>query len=129
MVIHFAVPGGIRTPGLYGVTAQFFGGNNYQNSFESNQSTMVVQKVPTSMGLQMSSNPVRNENRLVIRASIISNSKASPSLGAPSGTVTFSIVGSVGDSLTCSTGSNVVQISTGPQNQGFASCTIPTAIL
>jgi hypothetical protein len=129
MVIHFSVAGGIRTPGLYGVVAQFFGGNNYQNSFVSNQSTMVVQKVPTSMGLQMSSNPVRNENRLVIRASIISNSNASPSLGAPSGTVTFSIVGASGDVLTCSTGSNVVQISTNAQNQGFAACTIPNSIL
>ena len=128
-VIHFSVPGGIRTPGLYGVTAQFFGGNNYQNSFQSNQSTMVVQKVPTSMGLETSSNPVRNENRLVLRASIISNSNASPSLGAPSGTVTFSIVGAMGDSLTCSTGTNVVQISTNAQNQGFAACTIATNTL
>ena len=123
-----SVPGGVTPPAFYYLSATFWGASNYQSSASSN-TYMTVGKVPTSMNLVGSSNPVRTGNRLVIRASIISNTEASPSIGAPTGTVTFSIVGTSDDNLTCDTGSNVVTISTTNQNQGFASCTIPLGVL
>jgi len=126
--LTFTVPGGITPPGFYEVNATFWGASSYQSSTSGN-SYVLVTKVPTSMTLVTSSNPVRSLNRMVVRASIIGNTSASPSIGAPTGTVTFSIVGAMGDSLTCDSGSDVVTISTTQTNQGFASCEIPTGIL
>jgi large repetitive protein len=126
--LTFAVPAGVVTPGFYYVQATFWGASDYQSSTSGN-SYILIDKVPTSMDLFMSSNPVRNGNRLVIRSAIIASSKATPDLGAPKGTVTFSIVGASGDSLTCQTGTNVVPVSTTSTTQGFASCTIPLGII
>ncbi len=127
-LLKFSVPGGIAPPGLYSVSATFWGAADFQSS-TSTDSNMLVKKVPTSMSLFMSSNPVRSGDRLVIRVGIIGSTLASPSIGAPTGTVTFSIVGASSDSLTCDTGSNVMTISTNAQNQGFASCTIPFGVI
>ena len=123
----FSVPGGIAPPGLYTVSATFWGANNYQSS-GSADSYLSVSKVPTTMSLYTSSNPVQAGKRVVLRAAINADSLASPAIGAPSGTVTFTITGSSGDSVTCDTGSNVVTISNTQQNQGFASCEIAVGV-
>ena len=71
------------------------------------------------MSLYTSSNPVQAGKRLVIRAAINADTLASPSIGAPTGTVTFTIIGSSGDILTCDSGSNVVTISTNAAESGL----------
>ena len=123
MVISFSVPGGITPPGLYSVSATFWGAYDYQSS-GSSLSYVSVTKVPTTMALYSSSSPVQAGKRLVLRAAINTDPLASPSIGAPTGTVTFTITGATGDTLSCDSGSNVVTISTTNQNQGYASCEI-----
>ena len=53
---------------------------------------------------------------------------ASGSLGAPQGTLTFTITGTSGDTVNCEQGSNnVITISTTSSNQGRAVCIVPPA--
>ncbi len=126
--ITYSVPGGMP-PGFYDVNANFSGDSNYQNSATSpsTEGHILVSKVPTSLNLKLQRNPMVQGNDMVIRASVIANSRASGSLGAPQGTVTFQIEGAGGDFQTCDTGSNVVTISTNEANQGYAVCTVPAA--
>jgi hypothetical protein len=61
---------------------------------------------------------------VVFRAPVLESSLTSGQLGAPTGTVTFAVTGASGDVLTCSTGTNVITVSTTPKNQGLAKCVI-----
>ena len=82
-------------------------------------------EVPTTVEVFESHNPVVNGGKLKIHAAVIADSSATDSLGPPSETVTFTITGASGDTLTCSnTPMNVVTISTTLQNQGIAQCAI-----
>ena len=81
-LLKFSVPGGIAPPGLYSVSATFWGAGDFQSS-TSTDSNMLVKKVPTSMELFMSSNPVRSGDRLVIRVGIIGSTWRRPVSGRP----------------------------------------------
>lgn len=117
-----SVPGGL-SPGFYAVSASYEGTANLQPSISASGHILVT-KVPTTMNLALNHNPVPVGSRLVIKAAIIADQRATDALGAPQGTVTFTITGMSGDTLTCNTGSNVISISTNSLNQGVAKCVI-----
>ena len=124
-VITYSVPGGMK-PGFYSLNVNFLGDSDYGNSNSATE-YILVNKVPTSMMIVLARNPMYQGTNMSIRSAVISNSNASGSLGAPQGTVTFTITGLSGDTLTCDTGSNVITISTTESNQGRAICTVPAA--
>ena len=116
-----SVPGGL-TPGFYDVTATYEGDFNLKPS-TSTVGHILITTVPTTMDLIANHNPILSGGRLVIRAAVIANSRATDSLGAPSQTITFTITGG-GEALTCASGSNTIDITTNAQNQGLAKCVI-----
>ena len=124
-VLKYTVPGGMK-PGLYTLNANFSGDSDYQQS-SSATGFVLVNKVPTSMQIVLQRNPLQQGSNMTIRAAVISNSDASGSLGAPQGTVSFTITGLSGDTVNCESGSNVITISTTSSNQGRAVCTVPAA--
>ncbi len=126
-VITYSVPGGMK-PGFYSVNVNFNGDSDYGNS-SSGTGYILVTKAPTTMQIVLSKNPLYLGTNMQIKASVIANPKVSGSLGAPQGTVTYTITGATGDTLTCNTGSNVVTISTTESNQGHAVCIVPAADL
>ncbi|HTU37580.1 MAG TPA: Ig-like domain repeat protein [Acidimicrobiales bacterium] len=123
--ITINVPEGL-SPGFWDVVANYEGNGNLSASTNTDVGHIEVTTVPTTMELFLNHNPVKNEGKLVIKTAIIPDARASGSLGAPSGTVTFTITGadSSSDTLTCDSGSNVVNISTNVNNQGLAKCVI-----
>jgi hypothetical protein len=122
-VIHYTVPGGMP-PGFYSLNATFSGDSDYQNS-ASSTGFILVNKVPTSMQIVLQKNPLFQGSNMGIKVAVIPNSAASGSLGAPQGTVSFTVTGAEGDTVNCDSGSNVITISTTSSNQGRAVCTIP----
>lgn len=71
-----------------------------------------------------------NGAAVTIRAAVIPGSGSTGSLGAPSGTVTYSVTDSAGNAVSCSNGANnAVTISTTATNQGIAKCSIPSGTL
>jgi hypothetical protein len=124
-VVKYTVPGGMK-PGFYSVNANFSGDSDYQSS-QSSTGYILVNKVPTSLHIVLQRNPLEQGSNMVIRAAVISNSLASGSLGAPQGTVSFTITGVSGDTVNCDGGSNSIIISTTESNQGRAVCTVPAA--
>ncbi len=126
--ITFSLPSGVLTPGFYDVSADYVGDSNYWSS-QSNFSFLLVTKVPTTLSLVASANPTYNGGREVLRA-VIKGASQSQSLGAPSGTVTYTITGASGDSLVCQeTGTGVIPVSTKPANQGVTRCTVTGAVV
>jgi hypothetical protein len=118
----------VLTPGFYDVSADYVGDSNYWSS-QSNFSFLLVTKVPTTLSLVASANPTYNGGREVLRA-VIKGASQSQSLGAPSGTVTYTITGASGDSLVCQeTGTGVIPVSTKPANQGVTRCTVTGAVV
>jgi hypothetical protein len=120
--ITFSLPSGVLKPGLYEVSAIYVGDSNYRSS-PSPLSNFRVEKVPTTLALVASRNPAFDGGRLVIRAIITPDPRATSSLSGPSGEVTFTITGSSGDTLDCiQTGTPVIQVGTSLANQGLARC-------
>ena len=120
----FSLPSGVLTPGFYDVSADYVGDSNYWSS-QSNFSFLLVNTVPTTMRMVLSDNPTFDGGREVIRASIHGDPRATMSLGSPTGSVTFTITGRSGDTLTCEeNGTDVIPVGTKPANQGLARCTI-----
>jgi Bacterial Ig-like domain (group 3) len=125
----FTIPAGVLTPGFYDVSADYVGNSNYWSS-QSSFSFILVDPVPTTMRLVMSDNPTFDGGREILRASVHGDSRATQSLGGPTGTVTFTITGASGDTLTCEeTGTDVIQIGVKAADQGVARCTISGEIL
>jgi Big-like domain-containing protein len=127
--VGIAVPEGL-TPGFYDVTASYEG-DAAQSSSTSSVGHIEVTQVPTTVQIFENHNPVAFGGKLKIRAAVIADARATESLGAPTGTVTFTITGATtGDTLTCSNATtNMVTISTTAQNQGIANCAIPAGVL
>ncbi len=122
--VTVSVPFGLK-PGYYNVTVLYVGNPNIQNSADQ-VGTIHVEQVSTTSNIALSHNPIfQNGGKLRIRVGVIASSEATGSLGAPTGTVTYSITGALGDSVACSGGSNVITISTTAYNQGLAKCVIP----
>jgi hypothetical protein len=127
--ITFALPSGVLTPGFYDVSADYVGNSSYWSS-QSAFSNLLVSKVPTTLTLVASDNPTYNGGREILRAAIKGDPRTTPSIGGPSGTVTFTITGASGDTLNCEeTGTPVIQVGTKPANQGVARCDITGLVL
>jgi hypothetical protein len=120
--ITISAPAGL-VPGFYSINVSYVGTSNFQGS-TAPVGFILVSKIPTTSSLVLSQNPVPDGGRLVIRDAIIADSRSTGALGAPTGSVTFTITGSLGDSLTCDTGSSTIAISTGQHDQGLARCII-----
>jgi large repetitive protein len=126
--ITFTFPGGLL-PGFYAVSAQYVGNRNYLPS-ESDFTYVQVNTVPTTLHVVPSANPTYNEGDEVLTAVINAQSASTANLPAPSGTVTFTITGAIGDTLVCQeTGTDVIEVSTNPTNQAAAQCTISGDIM
>ena len=122
--ITFSLPSGVAKPGFYEVSAIYVGDSNYRSS-PSPLSNFLVEKVPTTLALVASRNPAFDGGRLVLRAIIIPDPRATSSLSGPSGKVRFTITGSSGDTLVClQTGTPVIPVGTSLANQGLARCSI-----
>lgn len=123
--IDISIPEGLE-PGFWNVVANYEGNGNLAASTNATIGHIEVTRVPTTLDLFMSRNPVPNGGKLVIKAAVMARATATGSLGAPSGTVTFTITGSDSptDTLTCSSGLNTVSIGTNTANQGLAKCVI-----
>jgi hypothetical protein len=117
-----SMPGGIA-PGFYDVYANYVGDANIRSS-ASAVGHILVNPIPTTAAVILNRNPVLSDGRLVISAAINVDPRASGSLGAPSGTVTFTITGTSSDMLMCEVGSNAIGVSTTSANQGVAKCVI-----
>jgi hypothetical protein len=117
-----SIPGGMK-PGFYTVNATYEGTGNLQASVAA-IGHVLVNKVRSSTSISLNRNPVSNGGQLVIKAAVMSDdSRSTGQLGAPSGTVDFTITGMTGDTVACN-GGNTVTISTTTSNQGLAKCTI-----
>ncbi len=122
--MKFSLPSGVLTPGFYTVSADYVGDSNYWSS-ESSFGFLLVTPVPTTVSLLKSDNPTFDGGREFLRAVVKGDSRATQSLGGPTGTVTFTITGRSGDTLNCEeTGTPVVPVGTKPANQGVARCSI-----
>lgn len=123
--VEISIPEGLE-PGFWDVVANFEGNGNLAASANGTIGHILVTTVPTTMELFLNHDPVASGGRLVIKAAVLSNLRATGSTGAPSGTITFTVTGSdsPSDTLTCDSGSNVVPISTTVNNQGIAKCVI-----
>jgi hypothetical protein len=124
-VLTYSVPGVLR-PGFYTINANFSGDSDYTQS-SSATGFILVNKAPTSMQIVLQRIPLKQGSTPVIRAAVIPSAEASTGLGAPQGTVTFTITGASGDTVNCEGGSNVITISTTSSNQGKGTCTIAPA--
>ncbi len=123
-VVWVSAPEGLR-PGFYDVQATYEGDFNISGNTSATGHILVTQ-VPTSLVVDPSHDPIANGGRLKIRVGVIPDARASDSLGAPSGTLTYTITGNSGDTLNCSNGTdNVITISTDSKNQGVGKCVIP----
>jgi hypothetical protein len=123
-MITFSLPSGVLKPGLYDLSAIYVGDANYQSS-PSPFKDFTVSMVPTTLTLVPSRNPALDSGRLVIRAIVTADPRATSSLSGPSGEVTFTIVGASGDSLVCDqTGTDVIQIGTRLANQAVGRCSV-----
>ncbi len=122
--VTISIPQGLH-PGYYEVSASYLGDPN-QSSNSSPIGHINVSQVPSTMQLALSRNPAKQDGALRIRTAIQADSVlASDALGAPSGTVTYTITGATGDQLTCANGTdNVITISTTLKNQGVGKCKI-----
>ena len=80
----FSLPSGVLTPGFYDVSADYVGDSNYWSS-QSSFSYLLVTKVPTTMSLVLSDNPTYSGGREILRAAIKGDSRATESLGGPTG--------------------------------------------
>jgi large repetitive protein len=122
--VTITIPQGLH-PGFYEVQATYLGDPN-QAANSSSIGHIDVSQVPSTMQLALSRNPANQGSSMRIRAAIQAYStSASNVLGAPSGTVTYTITGASGDQLTCTTGTdNVITISTDLKNQGVGKCAI-----
>jgi hypothetical protein len=110
-------------PGFYEITATYVGNGNFVGG-TSAPGFVQVKKAPTSSTLVLTQNPAPNGARVSIRDGIVTDSRSSGAYGAPTGDVTYTITGALGDTLTCSGGSNDITISTGQHDQGLAHCVI-----
>jgi hypothetical protein len=120
----FSLPSGVLTPGFYAVSADYVGDSNYWSS-QSTFSFLLVTPVPTSVTVVASSNPTFSGGREVLRAVVKAGSRATASLGGPTGTVTYTITGASGHVLVCQeNGTDMIPVGTKPANQGVARCTI-----
>jgi large repetitive protein len=127
--ITFTLPSGVLTPGFYNVSADYVGDSNYWSS-QSAFTNLLVTKVPTTLSLVASDNPTFNGGREILRAVIKGDSRATQSLGGPTGNVTFAITGASGDTLNCEeTGTPVIPVGSKPANQGVARCSISGQVL
>ena len=117
-----SVPEGLA-PGFYDVYANYVGDANIRSS-ASAVGHILVNPAPTTTAVILNRNPVLSGGRLVINAAINVDPRATGSLGAPSGTVTFTITGTSSDTLTCDVGSNAIDVGTTSGNQGVAKCVI-----
>jgi hypothetical protein len=124
-VVKYSVPGGMA-PGLYTLNANFSGDSDYENS-ASATGFIPVSKAATTMHIVLQRNPLLQGNQMDIKAAVVADPATSGSLGAPQGTLTFTITGSSGDTLSCNGGTNVITISTTSTNQGRAVCIVPAA--
>ena len=109
-------------PGFYSVNANYEGNASLQSS-SSDTSHVLITQASTITSVVLRHNPVKDGGGLALKAVVFANSRASDTIGAPSGTVTFTINGESGDMLTCS-GPNPVTISTNEKNQGIGKCVI-----
>jgi hypothetical protein len=124
-VAWVSAPEGLR-PGFYDVQATYEGDSNISGNTSATGHILVTQ-VPTSLVVDPSHDPIANGGRLKIRVGVIPDQRASDSLGAPSGTLTYTITGNSGDTVNCSNGTdNVITISTDSKNQGVGKCVIPS---
>ena len=124
-IVTYSVPGGMPT-GLYTLNANFSGNSNYGASSAPTK-FILVHKAPTSMHIVVGHNPLLEGSNMQIKAAVVADPATSDSLGAPQGTVTFTVTGAGGDTVTCNSGSNVITISTTSSNQGRAVCTVRAA--
>ncbi len=123
-MITFSLPNGVPKPGLYDVSSIYVGDFNYRSS-PSSFRHLLVTKVPTTLSLEPSRNPAFDGGRLVLRAVITADPRATSSLSGPSGTATFTITGAMGDTLVCQeSGTPVIPVGTNLANQGVARCSI-----
>jgi hypothetical protein len=126
--VTISVPGGLAA-GYYDVDA-VYKGNSDAGSSTANPAHIPVSQISTTVELFGNHNPVANDGGVTIQTAVVPSSVSTGSLGAPSGSVTYTVTGNSGDSISCSNGiMNVVTISTTAQNQGIAKCTIPSGVL
>jgi large repetitive protein len=124
---HVELVGGLF-PGFYDVSAEYVG-NKQLTASPSNVGHVLVSTIPTTLSFNFTHNPIPQGERLQIRVGVLADSRATDALGAPSGTVTYTITGQASDTLSCNGGSNVITISTTAKNQGIAKCVIPKGVL
>jgi hypothetical protein len=123
-MITFSLPSGVLKPGLYDVSAIYVGDPNYRSS-PSRFRLLAVTRVPTTLSLEPSRNPAFDGGRLVLRAVITADPRATSSLRGPSGTATFTITGASGDTLVCrESGTPVIPVGTNSANHGVARCSV-----
>lgn len=126
--ITISVPGGLAL-GYYDVVAEYLG-NSDSIASTSGTAHIPVSQITTTLDVFENHNPVANGAGVTIRTAVTPSSASTGSLGAPSGTMTYTVTGSSGDSVSCSNGTNnVVTFSTSTSNQGVAKCTIPAGTL
>jgi large repetitive protein len=122
--ITFSLPSGVLKPGRYDVSAIYVGDLSHRSS-PSLASGLHVAKVPTTVSLEPTRNPAFDGGRLVLRAVITGDPRATESLHGPSGLVTFTITGASGDTLVCRQSStNVIPVGSTAANQGVARCNV-----
>jgi large repetitive protein len=122
--VTISLPSGVLTPGNYEASAIYVGDLTHRSS-PSPASELQVTRAPTTLSLEPSRNPAFDGGRLVFRAVITVDPRATESLAGPSGTVNLTITGASGDTLVCNqTGTPVVRVGTTAANQGVARCSV-----
>lgn len=120
-VASLSIPGGLGA-GYYTVTASYSGSDGFFPSVSA-PLDLPVSKASTSTSIVASHQPAVPGKAVTFRAAVVAGD--SDQQRRPTGTVTFTVTGSSGDTVTCGGGSDTVTLDTNAQDQGLASCTIP----
>lgn len=124
-VAVFSLPGGLPA-GYFTVTASYSGDDGWFPSV-SPPLNLPVSKASTATTVISSHEPASPGRAVTFRAAVVASD--ADQQRRPTGTVTFTVTGASGDTLTCAGGSNEVTLDTNPQDQGLATCTFPSGQL
>lgn len=114
-------------PGSYTVTASYSGDSVYAPAV-SNTVHVDITKSPTTTGLIASHNPAETGQAVTFRSAVLPDPNGTEGLGPPTGTVTFTVTGSTGDTVACQDG-NTVTMDTNALDQALAECIVPSGTL
>jgi hypothetical protein len=119
--------GGGELPGQTVITTTYFGDSNF--TLSSTNRTITVGLVATTVGVFSSKNPSVNGQQVSFTAGVLSTGGSSALIGPPTGVVSFTITGMLGDTLTCQGGSNDIGLNMTNLTQAVAVCVIPAGML